>query len=75
MDSVISVRLNEEERKIFEEYSMIHKEDMGTVIKRLALERIYDELDLNIVSGFEEKLMDGRVTVRPYEELVKDMDL
>ena len=83
MNSTITIRLNEEERKIFDEYSKVYKGGMSTMIKQLALEKLQDEYDLAAVARFEKVskeqfakdlkgMKDGTITIRPYEELLKE---
>ena len=72
MNSTITIRLNEEERKVFEEYSKVYKGGVSTMIKQLALERLQDEYDLEIVAKYEKGVKDGSITIRPYEELLKE---
>ena len=42
------------------------------MIKQLALEKLQDEYDLAAVARFERGLKDGTITIRPYEELLKE---
>ncbi len=75
MNSTITIRLNEEERKIFDEYSKVYKGGMSTMIKQLALEKLQDEYDLTAVAKFEKGMKDGTITIRPYEELLKEVGI
>ena len=75
MNSTVTIRLNEEERKIFDEYSKVYKGGISTMIKQLALEKLQDEYDLAIVARFEKGMKDGTITVRPYEELLEETGL
>lgn len=75
MNFTITIRLNEEERKIFDEYSKVYKGGMSTMIKQLALEKLQDEYDLAAVARFEKGMKDGTITIRPYEELLKEVGI
>lgn len=72
MTKTITIRLNDEEYKVFDEYSKIYKGGLSTMIKHLALERIQDEFDLQTISAYEKGLKDGSITIRPYDELLEE---
>ena len=74
MNSTVTIRLNDEERKIFAEYSTLYKCDLSTMIKDLALEKLQDDYDLAVTEEFENGLSDGSITIRPYSELLKETD-
>ena len=75
MSSIVTIRLNEEEKQIFDEYSKTYKGGLSTMIKQLALDKLQDEYDLLAVSKFEKGIKDGSITIRPYEELLKELNL
>lgn len=75
MNSTVTIRLNEEEKAIFEEYSKLYKGGVSTMIKHLALEKIQEEYDLNTIAKFEKGIEDGSITIRPYEELLKELGM
>lgn len=75
MSSTVTIRLNEEEQKIFAEYAKVYKGGLSTMIKQLALEKLQDEYDLVVADRFERGLKDGTVTIRPYSELLKETGL
>ncbi|MBQ9046292.1 MAG: antitoxin [Solobacterium sp.] len=72
MSTTVTIRLNDEEKAVFDEYASIYKGGLSTMIKQLALEKIQDEYDLAAARKFEEGIKDGSVTIRPYEELLKE---
>lgn len=72
MNSTVTIRLSEEEERILSEYSNNHNIDMATSIKQLALERIQDEQDLVVAQHFENGISDGSITIKPYDELLKE---
>ena len=74
MNETISIRLSKEEKKIFKEYSKIYGSGLSTMIKQLALEKLHDEFDLAIAERFERGYADGSITIRPYSELLKEME-
>ena len=75
MNTTITIRLNDEERKLFEEYSKVYRGGVSTMIKQLALEKLQDEFDLMAAAKFEKDYKDGTVTVRPYSELLKEVGI
>ena len=75
MSVTITIRLNEEEQKIFNEYSKVYKGGLSTMIKHLALEKLQDEYDLATIERYEKGIADGSVTIRPYSELLKEVGL
>ena len=75
MSSTVTIRLNDEEKKIFTEYSKVYKGGLSTMIKQLALEKLQDEYDLAVAERFESGISDGSVTIRPYSELLKETEL
>ena len=75
MTSTVTIRLNEEERKIFSEYAKVYKGGLSTMIKQLALEKLQDEYDLALAERFESGMSDGTISIRPYSELLKETGL
>ena len=75
MSATITIRLNEEEQKIFNEYAKVYKGGLSTMIKQLALERLQEEYDLAAIERYERGIADGSVTTRPYSELLKEVGL
>ncbi len=75
MGSTVTIRLNDEEKRIFMEYSKMYKGGLSTMIKQLALEKLQDEYDLQLAAEFERGLSEGTVTVRPYDRLRQEENL
>ena len=75
MGSTVTIRLNDEEKRIFMEYSKMYKGGLSTMIKQLALEKLQEEYDLQLAAEFERRLTDGTVTVRPYDRLRQEENL
>ena len=75
MSSIVTIRLNEEEKEIFDNYSKVYKGGLSTMIKQLALEKLQDDYDLRTAEKFEKGLSDGSITIRPYKDLLKELDL
>jgi len=75
MSSTVTIRLNDEEKRVFTEYSKIYKGGLSTMIKQLALEKLQDEYDLALAETFDSGISTGSITIRPYSELLKETGL
>ncbi len=75
MNSTITIRLNEKEKKIFARYAEEYNVSLSELIKQLALEKIEDELDLSAVERYEEGVVAGSITNRPYSKLLNEVGL
>lgn len=73
--STVTIRLNDEEKEIFQAYAKVYKGGLSTMIKQLALEKLQDEYDLAVITQFEKGIKDGSITIRPYEELLKEIGI
>ena len=63
MSCVISIRLNEEEKKLLEQVSSVYGSGLSSVLKQLAFEKLEDEYDLQIIRKYEtEKNQEGYKT-------------
>lgn len=47
--AVISIRLNKNEERIFKEYATFHGENLSSLFKKSLLEKMEDELDLQLL--------------------------
>jgi len=47
--SIVSIRLNEHETKLFKEYAALHGVSLSSLFKMSLLEKIEDELDLKLL--------------------------
>ena len=50
--SVISVRLNDEEREVLENAARFYRCNLSTLIKRLTFEKLEDEYDMKAASDY-----------------------
>lgn len=71
----ITVRLNEEEQKIFEEYAKLHDLPLSTLMKKTLEDKIDDELDLEAIKNYEENLQNEDVEFYSQEEVQKMLGL
>ena len=53
--STLTIRLNEEEKSIFQSVSGLYGGKLSTTIKQLALEKLEDEYDLQLMKEYEER--------------------
>jgi len=73
--STITVRLNEDEQKIFDEYAKLQETPLSTLMKQSLEERIEDELDLKAIKDYEERLQKDEIEVYDYDEVKKMLGL
>lgn len=73
--STITVRLNETEQKIFEEYAKLYDVPLSTLMKQALEERIEDEFDLDVIKAYEEDIQNDDVVVYGHDEMKKMLDL
>lgn len=70
----VTLRLNKEEKELFESVAKMYDCSISSAIKRLAIEKIEDDIDLEAIRKFENKEKTGKTKIRPIEELWKAMD-
>ena len=73
--STITVRLNEEEQKAFNEYAKLHGTPLSTLFKQTLEEKMEDEIDLKVIKEYEEKVKSGDIEVYSHDEAMKILDL
>lgn len=73
--STITVRLNQMEQKIFEEYAKLHDMPLSTLLKQALEEKIENELDLDIIKAYEEDIKNDDMVVYSHDEVKKMLDL
>jgi hypothetical protein len=69
--STITVRLNEEEAKIFNEYAKLHGVPLSTLFKKTLKEKMKDELDMQIIKEYEKNLENGNTETFTHEQVKK----
>ena len=75
MSSVISVRINEKEAEILNQAAAIYGCAVSSLLKRLALEKLEDEYDMQVIKKYEEEKRRGNVKTYPIEELFEELDV
>ena len=69
--TTLTLRLNKEEEQIFNSISGLYGGKLSTTIKQLALEKIEDEYDLQLIKDFESRDEKGEVTLIEFDDLKK----
>ena len=75
MSSVISVRINEKESEILNQAAAIYGCAVSSLLKRLALEKLEDEYDMQVIKKYEEEKRKGKVKTYPIKELFEELDV
>lgn len=73
--STISLRVPEDELKIFKAYAEHNNSTLSEIIRAIMLERIEDEYDLKVFADYEAEKVAGTLKTRPIGELWKELDL
>ncbi len=73
--SLVSLRLNDEEKEFLEAASKVYGIGLSTMIKRLVFEALEDEFDIQAIAQYEKQKEDGSLRVRPIEQLWEELDL
>lgn len=71
----ITIRLNNEEEKIFNEYAKLYGMPLSTLFKQSLEEKIEDEIDMKIINEYEENVKNGCVEVYDHSEVKKMLGL
>ena len=69
--TTLTLRLNKEEEQIFNSISGLYGGKLSTTIKQLALEKIEDEYNLQLIKDFESREEKGEVTLIEFDDLKK----
>lgn len=73
--STVTVRLNEEEQKTFNEYAKLYDMPLSTLFKKTLEERIENEIDIKLIEEYETKVKADTVETYDYEEVRKMLGL
>lgn len=71
----VSVRLNEEETRIFEAYADLMGIPLSTLFKLTMEEKLQDELDIKIIQEYEKRKLEGKLETLSLEEVIEELDL
>lgn len=67
--STLTIRLNEEEKTIFQNVAGLYGGKLSTTIKQLALEKLEDEYDLQLMKEYEERKERNEVKYVSFEDM------
>lgn len=73
--NIISLRVNQEEKRILEEFSKLYNCGVSSMIKKILFEKLEEEYDLKIVKEFEEKEKNNETEFFDYEYVMKELNL
>ncbi len=73
--SIISLRVNDEEKAVLEDAARFYKCSMSTLVKRLALEKLEDEYDMKAAEDYMRKRDSGALKTRPISEVCKKVGI
>lgn len=73
--TTLTIRLNQEEEKIFNSVANLYGGKLSTAIKQLALEKIEDEYDMQLIKDFEEREERNEVDLISFDELKKELEI
>ena len=73
--STITIRLNDEEQKAFNEYAKLYDIPLSTLFKKTLEEKIEDEIDMKAIQEYEEKVNNRSVETYGHDEVKKMLGL
>lgn len=73
--STVTIRLNNEEEKSFNEYAKLYGIPLSTLFKQALEEKIEDEIDMQIIKDYEEDVKNGNVEYHSHSEVMKILGL
>lgn len=73
--STISLRVPEEELKIFKSYAQLNSWSLSKAIRETMFEKIEDEFDLKVFEEYENEKANGTLITRPIDELWKNLEI
>ena len=73
--STISLRVPEEELRIFKSYAQLNNWSLSDAIRKTMIEKIEDEFDLKVFEEYEKEKANGTLVTRPIDELWKDLGI
>lgn len=73
MPDTVTIRLNKQERVLFENTAKLYNCSTSAMIKKFAIEKLEDEIDLKAIRKFEKDEKDGKLKLKPIDELWKEL--
>lgn len=73
--STITIRLNQDEERLFEEYAKLQDQPLSTLLKKTLEEKIEDEFDLDAIKQYEERRQSGETEYYNHDEVKEILGL
>ncbi len=73
--STITVRLNSDEAKAYNEYAKFKNVPLSTLMKEALEEKIEDEIDLRAILAYEERLKNNEVEYISFDDIKKRLEM
>lgn len=73
--STITVRLNNEEERIYKEYAEFKNIPLSTLMKEALEEKIENETDLRAIIAYEERLKNSEAEYISFDEVKKRLEV
>lgn len=67
--ATITVRLNEDEKRLYEEYARYKNVPLSTLLKQVFNEKIEDEIDLKAILAYEDRVSTNEIEYVTFEEI------
>jgi predicted DNA-binding protein len=73
--STITIRLNSDEEKAFNEYAKLYGMPLSTLFKQTLEEKIEDEIDMKMIKEYEEAVKNEDVELYTHSEVKRILGL
>ncbi|MGB6179552.1 type II toxin-antitoxin system RelB family antitoxin [Carnobacterium sp.] len=67
--STITIRLNNDEQKAFNEYAKLYNVPLSTLFKKSLEEKIEDEMDMKFIKEYEADIQNGAVELYEHNKV------
>lgn len=73
MSEVLSFRIKKEEKELLSQYSKLKNIPISRFIIDCAIEKIEDEIDIQIYKEYKEKEKKGEIELRDYDDFINEL--
>lgn len=73
--STVTIRLNSDEEKTFNEYAKLYGMPLSTLFKQTLEKKIEDEIDMKMIKEYEEDVKNNEVELYTHSEVKKILGL
>lgn len=73
--STITVRMNENEKEMFEAFAKLHGVPLSTIMKQALEEKIEDEFDLQVIETYEKGIENDENKLYSHEKVKRSLGL